>query len=124
MHETSVLETVLRRDRMVISMGLVTVIGLSWLYILPGAGMNMPAFDMTTLSLPGSSRPMRLSAEGEATWRHEATASTSAKPRQRGSVNSSIPCHLTPGVTRAPVKHGPRVMWWHTWPGLRSSILT
>jgi predicted metal-binding membrane protein len=61
MHETSVLETVLKRDQTVVTMGLVTVIVLSWIYIFLGAGMGMSAFDMTTMSLPGASRPMDMS---------------------------------------------------------------
>ncbi len=58
MHETSVLQAVLGRDRMIVISGLVTVIVLAWIYILLGAGMGMTAFDMTTLSMPGDSSGM------------------------------------------------------------------
>jgi predicted metal-binding membrane protein len=46
MRETSVFEAVLERDRLIVILGLVTVIGLAWLYLLLGAGMPMPAMDM------------------------------------------------------------------------------
>lgn len=46
MRETSVFEAVLERDRLIVILGLVTVIGLAWLYLLLGAGMGMPAMDM------------------------------------------------------------------------------
>ena len=47
MNETSFLEAVLRRDRWIVFAGLFTVIVLSWIYILVGAGMGRTAFDMT-----------------------------------------------------------------------------
>jgi predicted metal-binding membrane protein len=43
--------------------GLVTVIVLSWIYILMGAGMSMTAFEMTTTTLPGVSSSMDMSAQ-------------------------------------------------------------
>lgn len=55
MPASSVLESVLERDRTIVITGLVTVIVLSWLYILLGAGMGMTAFEMTTLSMPDAS---------------------------------------------------------------------
>ena len=57
MQETSVLEAILRRDRLIVIAGLVTVIVLSWGYILMGAGMSMTAFEMSTLSLPWQGSP-------------------------------------------------------------------
>jgi predicted metal-binding membrane protein len=55
MHESSVLESVLVRDRTVVITGLVILIALSWVYILLGAGMRMTAFEMTTVSMPDTS---------------------------------------------------------------------
>ena len=45
--QTSALETVLRRDRIVVIAALVAVIAAAWAYILLGAGMGMSAFEMT-----------------------------------------------------------------------------
>ena len=52
MQETSILESVVKRDRAIVIAGLLTVIVLSWIYILTGAGMGMTAFEMSSLSLP------------------------------------------------------------------------
>jgi len=48
----SALESVLRRDRLIVIAGLVAVIALSWAYILLGAGMKMSAVEMTRMSQP------------------------------------------------------------------------
>jgi predicted metal-binding membrane protein len=64
MHDSSVLESVLERDRTIVIAGLVTVIVLSWIYILLGAGMGMTAFEMTTMSMPGSSSQMDMAGDG------------------------------------------------------------
>ena len=44
------LERLLKHDRAIVMAGLVVVIALSWAYLLSGAGMNMPAMDMTASS--------------------------------------------------------------------------
>ena len=44
------LESVLRRDRLVVVIALVAVIVLSWAYVLAGAGMGMNAFKMTRMT--------------------------------------------------------------------------
>ena len=44
------LESVLRRDRLVVVIALVAVIVLSWAYVLAGAGMGMSAFKMTRMT--------------------------------------------------------------------------
>ncbi len=46
------LESVLRRDRLVVVIALVAVIVLSWAYVLAGAGMGMSAFKMTRMTQP------------------------------------------------------------------------
>jgi len=46
------LESVLRRDRLVVVIALVAVIAISWTYVLAGAGMGMSAFEMTRLTYP------------------------------------------------------------------------
>ena len=46
------LESVLRRDRLVVVIALVAVIVLSWAYVLAGAGMGMSAFEMTRMTQP------------------------------------------------------------------------
>ena len=45
------IEGVLRRERVVTAAGLAVMVVLAWMYIWCGAGMGMPALDMTTLSL-------------------------------------------------------------------------
>ena len=49
---------------MIVIVGLVTVIVLSWIYILLGAGMGMTAFEMTTTTLPGVSSSIDMAAQG------------------------------------------------------------
>jgi predicted metal-binding membrane protein len=46
MQEPSVLEAVLARDRVIVLLGLVTVMGLAWAYLLLGAGMDRTTMDM------------------------------------------------------------------------------
>src|SRR5688500_15375984 len=46
MPEPSAFEAVLARDRLIVILGLVTVIVLAWIYLLHGAGMDMSAMDM------------------------------------------------------------------------------
>lgn len=54
----SVLEAVLRRDRQVVTLVLVTVITASWLYLLAGSGTGMYPQDMTVL------RPLQAHMDG------------------------------------------------------------
>lgn len=63
MQPSSVLESVLERDRTIVISGLVIVIVLSWIYILMGAGMGMTAFEMTTTALPGASSSMHMAGQ-------------------------------------------------------------
>ena len=59
------LESVLRRDRLVVVIALVAVIVLSWVYVLTGAGMDMSAFEMTRMSQPvGMSDSNKSSMQG------------------------------------------------------------
>ena len=66
------LESVLRRDRLVVVIALVAVIVLSWAYVLAGAGMGMSAFEMTrmtqTVGVIDSAQPSMqgMSTEGTA----------------------------------------------------------
>jgi predicted metal-binding membrane protein len=48
--ETTVLETVLRRDRFVVIAALVAVILVSWMWIVLGAGTGMSAVAMTQMA--------------------------------------------------------------------------
>lgn len=52
MANDSPLESVLKRDRLVVVGGLAGVIVLAWIYILLGAGMDMSAIEMTSMSTP------------------------------------------------------------------------
>ncbi|MGQ4807290.1 hypothetical protein NKDENANG_00634 [Candidatus Entotheonellaceae bacterium PAL068K] len=76
MHESSVLESVLERDRTIVIAGLVTVIILSWLYILLGAGMGMTAFEMTTMSMPGSASQIDRAGDGNGMSSHKGMGGT------------------------------------------------
>src|SRR5271155_4324486 len=48
--ETTVVETVLRRDRFVVMAALVAVILVSWIWIVLGAGTGMSAVAMTQMA--------------------------------------------------------------------------
>ena len=52
------LEARIRRDRLVVVIALTAVVVLSWAYLLAGAGMDMSAFEMTRISLPGMAEGM------------------------------------------------------------------
>jgi predicted metal-binding membrane protein len=52
------LEAVISRDRVVVITALLAVIGLSWAYLLTGAGMGMSAVEMTTRSQLGMAHGM------------------------------------------------------------------
>ena len=47
---SNVIETIVKRDRLIVIGALVAVVLLSWLYILSGAGMGMTAFEMTAIT--------------------------------------------------------------------------
>jgi predicted metal-binding membrane protein len=49
-NDSSIIETVVKRDRLILIGGLVAVVVLSWVYILTGAGMDMTAFEMTAVT--------------------------------------------------------------------------
>lgn len=55
MQETSVLEAVVKRDRVIVLTGLLLVIALAWMYILTGAGMGMTALKMSSGTFPWQS---------------------------------------------------------------------
>ncbi len=60
MQESSVLESVLRRDRLLVTTGLGIVMVLAWLYLLLGAGMDMTAGAMPRAALPGATAAMTM----------------------------------------------------------------
>ncbi len=49
-NDSSIIETVIKRDRLILIGGLVAVVVISWVYILGGAGMDMTAFEMTAIT--------------------------------------------------------------------------
>src|SRR5688572_1428703 len=53
----SVLETVLRRERLVVLGGLAVLVVLAWLWLLDGAGMGMSAWAMTEFVLFPAAHP-------------------------------------------------------------------
>jgi predicted metal-binding membrane protein len=99
----NVLEEVLRRDRKVVTVVLVTVITASWLYLLAGAGTGMYPHEMAML-LPAQKRT-EPSMPG--------TASMSGHETMTGAGHSSMvgmlmsPVTWTPGYALFMVS-----MWW------------
>jgi predicted metal-binding membrane protein len=63
----SAIETVLRRERAVIALGMAALAALGWLCLLSGAGMGMPALHMTVLALFPHLRP-EVSGEMQSAW--------------------------------------------------------
>src|SRR5262245_34449682 len=49
--DTSLTESVLRRERRIVAAGLAILTALAWAYIMAGAGMGMPAWHMISASL-------------------------------------------------------------------------
>jgi predicted metal-binding membrane protein len=47
------IESAVKRNRVIVLAALSTVVALSWAYLLPGAGMNMSAFEMTHMTAGG-----------------------------------------------------------------------
>lgn len=74
MHASSVLEAVLARDRTVVLAGLVIVVVLAWSYLLLGAGMGMTAFEITSMSVPGTSSTMERPGDGSGMAAQRGTA--------------------------------------------------
>jgi predicted metal-binding membrane protein len=52
------LESLVRRDRLVVVAALIAVIALSWAYLLAGSGMSMTALEMTRMSQPDAGEGM------------------------------------------------------------------
>jgi predicted metal-binding membrane protein len=69
MQDSSVLEAILRRDRLIVTSGMITVVVLAWMYLLMGAGMSMDAVEISTPSLPwlAASEQTMSVAQGEMT---------------------------------------------------------
>ena len=103
MQPSSVLESVLERDRTVVITGLVTVIVLSWIYILLGAGMGMTAFEMTTTALPGASSSMDMSAQ---------SSGMSSQPGMGGAMQMAHDAMLQPAVWTPSYAVLMFFMWW------------
>ena len=65
--KSTALETTLKQDRVILVVGLLAVIAMSWLWLFFGAGMNIDAFEMTRLSKPaGLSSDTDLAGNGGA----------------------------------------------------------
>jgi predicted metal-binding membrane protein len=57
----SAIERVVKRDRTIVLVALISVVLLSWVYVLAGAGMGISAFEMTQMS--GGAMGMMMSAQ-------------------------------------------------------------
>lgn len=101
--ESSVLESVLARDRTVVVTGLLTVIVLSWIYILLGAGMGMTAFEMTTVSMPGTSSAMEMTGD---------SSSISSRKGMGGTMRVAHSAMLQPAVWTPSYAALMFLMWW------------
>ena len=53
MRDASMLEALLRRDRLIVLLGVFTVVVLAWMYLLIGAGMGMNAVEISMPNRPG-----------------------------------------------------------------------
>ncbi len=103
MHESSVVESVLARDRTLVITGLVTVIVLSWLYILWGAGMGMTAFEMTTTAMPGTSSAMDMTGE---------SSGMSSRKSMGGTMRMAHSAMMQPAVWTPSYAALMFLMWW------------
>jgi predicted metal-binding membrane protein len=103
MQEASMLESVLERDRIIVIAGLVTVIVLSWIYILMGAGMGMTAFEMTTMTLPGASSQMDMAGHG---------SDMSAQQGMGGAMRMAHAAMMQPAVWTPSYAILMFLMWW------------
>ena len=103
MQEASMLESVLERDRTIVIAGLVTVIVLSWIYILMGAGMGMTAFEMTTMTLPGTSSQMDMAGHG---------SDMSAQQGMGGAMRMAHAAMMQPAVWTPSYAILMFLMWW------------
>jgi predicted metal-binding membrane protein len=115
MAERSPLESVLRRDRLVVIAALVVVIAVSWAYILAGAGMGMSAFQMTSAPVPpgGMAQPddgMSGMAEGDSApdaKRDMATGEDAPGAMRDMAMAAVTPATWTPGYACLMF-----FMWW------------
>ena len=103
MQDSSVLESVLARDRTVVITGLVTVIVLSWIYILLGAGMGMTAFEMTTMSMPGTSSAMEMTGD---------SSSMSSRKSVGDTMRMAHSAMMQPAVWTPSYAALMFLMWW------------
>lgn len=106
MQESSVLETILKRDRLIVIVGLVTVIALSWIYILLGAGMGMTAFDMSAISLPWQASSDAVMPEHQGNMGMPGTSGTGSTMSKAHMVMMQ-PTAWTPGYAALMF-----AMWW------------
>jgi len=87
------LESVLRRDRLVVVIALVAVIVLSWVYVLAGAGMGMSAFEMTRMTQPvGAIDSTQPSMQGMSMGARPLVARWSPAHGLSGTPSSSSSC--------------------------------
>ena len=106
MSRPSLLENLLRRDRTVVVLALALIIGVSWLYILAGAGMGMSALDMTSLPKalgPAEEVPMnsplsekRGGPPAPTSTMPESTMPESTMPGGLGGVGDAMAAMATP----------------------------
>ena len=102
----SPLEGILRRDRLVVLAALGAVILLAWAYVLSGAGMGMPAWEMSSVDMAlGRSAPMDGMTAGEG-------AAMNGGGTETGTMGGAMAAMATP-VDWTPAYAGLMVvMWW------------
>ena len=104
MVKSTALENLLRHGRTVVIGGLVGVIGLSWVYVLLGAGMGMTAFEMTATSV--STGELQGSAQSEASGSAMSAGSMSDGVLDQ-AMEAMKPVVWSPGYAALMA-----LMWW------------
>jgi predicted metal-binding membrane protein len=81
----------------------VTVIVLAWIYILLGAGKGMTAFEMTTMSMPGTSSAMEMTGD---------SSSMSSRKSMGGMMHMAHSAMMQPAVWTPSYATLMFFMWW------------
>jgi predicted metal-binding membrane protein len=104
MQDASVLEAILRRDRLIVILGVITVVVLAWMYLLMGAGMGMNALEM---SMPN--RPWQAASEETMSGAHGEMSHTTGMGDMMHKAHMAM---MRPAVWTTGYAVMMGVMWW------------